>query len=37
MKTAVVSGHTIIASVHQPRSAIWNLFDSVGDEQGLTG
>ena len=23
-------GHTIIASIHQPRSAIWDMFDKVG-------
>jgi ABC-type multidrug transport system ATPase subunit len=22
-------GHTIIASIHQPRSAIWDMFDKV--------
>ena len=22
-------GHTVIASIHQPRSAIWEMFDKV--------
>ena len=22
-------GHTVIASIHQPRSAIWDMFDKV--------
>lgn len=26
---AVDAGHVIIASIHQPRSAIWAMFDSV--------
>jgi ABC-type multidrug transport system ATPase subunit len=24
------AGHVVIASIHQPRSAIWTLFDKVG-------
>jgi ABC-type multidrug transport system ATPase subunit len=29
MKKAALQGHTLMASVHQPRAAIWSLFDSV--------
>lgn len=25
----VQAGHTVVASVHQPRSAVWQLFDTV--------
>jgi ATP-binding cassette subfamily G (WHITE) protein 2 len=25
------SGHAVIASIHQPRAAIWNMFDKVSD------
>ena len=37
MKKAALQGHTLMASVHQPRAAIWSLFDSVsrGAAEGL--
>lgn len=28
-RMAVQNGHAIIASIHQPRSAIWSMFDKV--------
>jgi ABC-type multidrug transport system ATPase subunit len=34
MKAAARQGHTLMASVHQPRLAIWNLFDSVRGGRG---
>jgi ABC-type multidrug transport system ATPase subunit len=30
MAMAHRGGHTIIASIHQPRAAIWAMFDTVG-------
>lgn len=29
LKEIATSGRTVIVSVHQPRSDIWNLFDNV--------
>jgi ABC-type multidrug transport system ATPase subunit len=26
------NGHVVIASIHQPRSAIWSMFDKVGNK-----
>jgi hypothetical protein len=28
------SGHTVVASIHQPRSSIWSLFDDLVGTQG---
>ena len=29
MRNLAGMGHTVIASIHQPRSAIWDMFDKV--------
>ena len=29
-------GHTVIASIHQPRSAIWDMFDKVRERMQPT-
>ena len=34
---AVEAGHIVIASIHQPRSAIWSMFDSVRGRVALCG
>jgi ABC-type multidrug transport system ATPase subunit len=31
------SGKAVVAAIHQPRSAIWSLFDKVRHSVGLAG
>jgi ABC-type multidrug transport system ATPase subunit len=33
MRTMAGSGQTVISSIHQPRAAIWALFDTVSCQQ----
>ncbi len=37
MRAMADTGHTIVASIHQPRSAIWNMFTKVGGRGGRGG
>lgn len=30
------NGHIVISSIHQPRSAIWSMFDTVSSSAAMT-